>query len=600
MIVTPETLADSLHHIRSAEVIAIDTETTGLSESDSLFSIPIATATREFYFDIRTLPPGAVDDIARAVRTVPLVAMINAKFDLRMLGKAGIELEGVIHDCEAVERVLRNDHLKYSMAAMAARRGWEKSDAVEEYITKHGLFDTARIPGKKKVDKRKHFDKVPIEVIAPYGCQDARLTFDIYTDQMLALRERDASLPKGFPPWRPVVDNERAFTKTAFRMERHGVRVDVPFVEKALAYEMEKISAAKSHFLEATGREFSDSNKLLAEVFTSLGETFPTTEKGNPSFKAEVLEGMETPVAKLVNTIRYHEKRAGTYYSSFLHYADESGIIRPNVRQAGTETGRCSYSDPNLQNVPKEDEPEDQDTLYHVRESFIPRPGHFFYSIDYQQQEFRIMLDYAGEKRLIEEINAGADVHEATAQLCGITRKQAKTINFGLLYGMGEAKLAQSLRLTTRQARELKLTYFGKLPRVEIFIREVIRAGERRGYIYNWLGRRNHITSKDWAYVLPNHLIQGSAADTIKVAQNRVADMLLSRKSPTMMLLQVHDELLIETPYGDERIIEPVREIMESVYPSKNGMRLTTSIEHSVTNWGYRQKLKGVPYGTAR
>jgi DNA polymerase-1 len=326
-------------------------------------------------------------------------------------------------------------------------------------------------------------------------------------------------------------------------------------------------------------------------VFDAAGEKYPLTDKGNPSFAAEVLEGMESPVASIINQIRHHEKRAGTYYSSFLHYADRSNVIHQDMRQAGTETGRFSYRDPNLQNVPKEDEEEDQATPFHVRESFIPRPGHFYYSIDYKQMEYRMMLDYAGEMKLIAAVMDGMDVHQATAELVGILRKHAKTLNFAILYGAGVDKIAKMLGMSKKEALELKMLYFEKLPRVHQFMRRVTKQGESRGFIFNWMGRRCHIAQRDWAYILPNHLIQGGCADVVKAAMNRIDDYLETFQ--TKMLLQVHDELLLETPFNESELALPIKMIMERIYEPQNGMILEASVEHSLKSWGFRHKQKG-------
>lgn len=610
MLVRRQDVANVIERLSLETSLGLDTETTGLLEDDSLFSLIIAGANETFYFNFNEysdIDPDCV--LPRADTFSSLQSLFrdegkvwfihNAKFDQRMLAKEGCLISGTIHCTYAIERVLRNNYFgkdAYSLDACAKRRGWQKDEAVKEYISKNKLYTKKTMPGKKKVIQHPHFDKVPHQVMIPYGIKDGHLHRTLGLAQIMEGLEIEEHVPRGFPSTLPVLKNEQRFTKTAFRMERKGVMIDKPYVAKALEYEMSEINKAEKEFLEFTGEPFMDSNKPLAAVFDKLGEAYPKTEKGNPSFTADVLEEMTTPVASIVNRIRYHDKRAGTYYSSFLYYADALDVIHADCRQAGTETGRCSYRDPNLQNVPKEDEEEDQKIPYHVRSSFIPRPGHFFYSVDYRQQEFRMMLDYAGEHELIRDINAGADVHEATARLCGITRRQAKTINFGLLYGMGIDKLARSLGISLEEARALRELYFAKLPKVRAFIRSVIKAGEARGYIFNWAGRRNYISQRDWAYILPNHLIQGGCADVIKFAMNEIDDMLIERKSPSSMLLQVHDELLIETPFGDERIIEPIRTIMEKVYKPQNGMRLDTAVEYSLKSWGFRDKIKGTPY----
>jgi DNA polymerase I-like protein with 3'-5' exonuclease and polymerase domains len=610
MIVTTETLDYSIARIEAETHLGLDTETTGLGADDRIFSLIIAVENESFYFNFQEYGDGScpancvlkrsdvysrLGGVFRDPRRIWYIQ--NAKFDLRMLAADGVGLEGTIHCTYAVERILKNNLFgadAYRLSGLAKRRGWEKDEAVDQFIKKHKLITKVKMPGKKKEYERYHFDRVPFTIVAPYGEKDGHLHRSIGLAQISEFNALNED--SRYPSMRNVLTNEIRLTKTCYRMEHRGIKIDKPLTAKALEYELSQIHKAEKEFISLTGESFIDSNKPLALVFDKLGCAYPKTDKGNPSFAADVLESMKNPVADIVNKIRYHDKRAGTYYSSFLFFADRSDIIHPDTRQAGTETGRFSYRDPNLQNLSKEDEAEDQTIPFHIRECFVPRQNHFFYSIDYQQMEYRMMLDYAGEHRIIKQVLEGADIHQAIADQVGILRKHAKTLNFAILYGAGLEKIAHMLGITVREARELRLTYFGGLPRVERFIYDVRKAGEARGFVFNWYGRRCNIAQRDWAYVLPNHLIQGGCADVVKVAMNRIDDMLIDKKSPTHMLLQVHDELLIEPPFGDERIIEAVRDIMENVYEAKNGMRLTTSIEHSLKSWGYRHKIKGTPY----
>jgi DNA polymerase-1 len=610
VIVTKSTLAGVINKLLVPGERGLDTETTGLFEDDRLFSLIIGDADENYYFNFQSYV--GVDESFVLDRTSTLSSLRgifederntwfihNAKFDMRMLAKENLSIRGNVHCTYAVERILKNNHIgdAYTLAKCAERRGWQKDEAVAEYVKKNKLITLVSMPGKKKKFELQHYDRVPFELIAPYGEKDGYLHRSLGLAQ---LSEFDAlNADPRYPSMRELLANEIRLTKTCFRMERRGIKIDKPFVAKALEYEIDQVNRAEKEYLAFTGEAFVDSNPGLARVFDRLGEKYPLTAKGNPSFAGDVLEEMTTPVAALINKIRHHDKRGGTYYSSFLHFADKNDTIHPDARQAGTETGRFSYRDPNLQNVPKEDDPDDQATPYHVRESFIPHPDEFFYAVDYQQMEYRMMLDYAGETRLIAEVLAGADIHQAIADQVGITRKQAKTLNFAILYGAGINKIAGMLGVSKKEAYELKATYFGGLPRVQQFVRNVIRAGESRGFIFNWYGRRCNIARSDWAYILPNHLIQGGCADVVKVAMNRIDARLIEKKSPSSLQLQVHDELLIGCRYGDERIIEQIVDIMESVYKPQNGMKLTTSVEHFTTRWGHRNKIKGTPYGNA-
>jgi len=177
--------------------------------------------------------------------------------------------------------------------------------------------------------------------------------------------------------------------------------------------------------------------------------------------------------------------------------------------------------------------------------------------------------------------------------MCGISRKNAKTLNFGLLYGMGTEKLANALKLDEYEAFELKATYFGKLPRVKAFIRDVIKTAENRKYIKTWTGRKLHFPRKDFAYKAPNHLIQGGCGDIARVAMNRLQSQLFGYES--QMLVQVHDEILFEIHENEFAIVPDLVKVMEDVYSPRNGMKLTCGVEHSFTSWGKQDVIEGVP-----
>ena len=593
--------------IASWSYIGYDVESTGLSEDDRLFSCAFGNAEGDsFYFNFNGLeaPPEFV--LSRELVFEVLYDLIfsnpeitlhihNAKFDWRMTRH---ELPGEmacrIVCTEAQERVLRNDHLQYGLAACAERRGWSKDTRVEEYIAKNKLFTEVEVPGKAKAKRHPHFDRVPFDIIAPYASTDAILAAKIAKDQDEQLRK--LTDPR-YPSITRVRENEVNLTRVCYEMERSGVKIDRQRTEAARDYEFSKVAGYKMEFQSLTGHPYSDSRTLFKSVFDAIGEKYPTTEKGNASFAADVLEEMSSPVASIINKIRYHQKRVGTYYSSFLYFADKNDLIHPNMRQGGTVTGRFSFSDPNLQNMPKEDEPEDQDLPYHVRECLIPEPGHFFYQVDYQQLEYRMMADYAGEMRLIKAIMEGEDVHEATARLCGITRKQAKTLNFAILYGAGPDKIAKMLGIPQRDASQLRGLYLGNLPMVRRFIDEVTRSGKARGFIFNWIGRRCYIPNREWSYILPNHLIQGGCADVVKLGMVRLREKLREIGVRTTPRLQVHDELLFSVPFGEESIIKEIINVLENVYESRNGIKLSVSFAHSKKSYGYRDLIEGVCNG---
>jgi len=202
------------------------------------------------------------------------------------------------------------------------------------------------------------------------------------------------------------------------------------------------------------------------------------------------------------------------------------------------------------------------------------------------------MLDYAGEYKLIQEVNAGADVHQAMADMIGITRHQAKTLNFAILYGAGIDKIAGMLGITTREAYNLRNLYFGKLPRVQSFKERVIKTGEQRMFIFNCFGRRLRIAQRDWAYILPNHIIQGGCADVVKISMNAIDDRKYYETHDTHMLLQVHDELIFELPEHNLELLTDIQGIMEATYKPQNGMILATDASWSPVSMAKRDLQK--------
>ena len=601
MLVTPENFAASVAELESASEIGLDTETTGLRWQDRPFSIIFATAREVFYFNFQNypgvggIPYSKTHELQGIFREGARFYISNAKFDMRMLRHLGLEMRGEFYCTNAQGRVWKNNLIgknPYGLEAFGKLLGDHKADAVAEYITKNRLYTMEEIPGKKKKYANKRFWEVPIEIMQPYAEQDAKLHLRAGKFLEAEIGKLQNTMVSAQPT--AISANELKLTKVCHDMEWAGIAIDRPYIEKAIAFENGEIAKAKQDFqAHSGGRAFIDSNKFLFETFTACDYTdLPKTAKGNPSFNDDTLEEIEGPLAESVRNIRHHEKRLGTYYSSFLYYQVD-GVIHADMKQGGTETGRFSYANPNLQNLPKEEGATHENNPSIVRASFTPRPGFVYIIIDYSQQEYRLMLDYAGEHLLIDQINQGADVHQAMAELVGITRQQAKTLNFAILYGAGVEKIARMLGVSIREATALRALYFRKLPKVKLFIEKVIEKGKARGFVVNWAGRRCAISNREWAYILPNHLIQGGGADVIKFAMPEVHAVLAPTKS--QMILQVHDELLFEMHADDLHLIPRIQGIMEGIYKPQNGMRLTTAIEHSYKSYGYPDKVKGLP-----
>lgn len=205
------------------------------------------------------------------------------------------------------------------------------------------------------------------------------------------------------------------------------------------------------------------------------------------------------------------------------------------------------------------------------------------------------MLDYAGQLDLIKKIMDGFDPHESTAQLVGVKRRPAKILNFGLLYGMGIAKLARAIGCSELEARAFKDKYFSALDRVKVFIRNASQTAERRGFVFTWNGRRLSFPDPEFSYKAANGIIQGGCADIAKEAMNRIDEFLNPYK--TKMIIQCHDEILFALHKSELNLIKDLKKIMEDVYPYRH-IPLTCSVSHSFKSWG--DMVEGEPVGEER
>jgi DNA polymerase-1 len=614
LISNEEQVREAIHHLLLSRELGADTETYGVGWNDRLFSAQLAGSEHTFYFNFHDYHDGtAVLNRSRTFglldrelfRNPDLIWYIhNAKFDLRRFAIEGCKAAGGVHCTQMNERFIHNQQMHYSFDACLKRRGMEKDDAVERYIKENSetCITRLRLPdGDTKVFK--HYDKVPFPIMFEYGCSDAERVRILGSDQRKNLEVH------------AFYHNDLELEKVAYEMEEIGIACDVEYARKGLEHELQQAHTISNRLTDLAGEPFRNGPTWLRRIFDSHAVPYRTNPKtGNPVFDKSALDNIDHPIAGLIRKYRRHEKYASTYYS----YYAEHELVHAFIKTWGTDTGRFSYAEPNLQNVPKEEKPDPvKDPVayaewlalpFPVRGCFKPRtPDHVFVMIDFDQQEFRLLLDYAGELELIRQINEqGLDVHQATADMVGITRKQAKTLNFALLYGMGDGKLARSLGVSLTEAKRIRALYFSRLPNVKKFIEQVIRKSERVGVIKTWCGRelktpRPYWTEEDgvrkrltFDYKMPNHLIQGGCGDIARFAMVQCYEA-LKPYPESNMLLQVHDELLFEFHKNDLHMVEVVRKIMENTYRPFNGMRLTCGVEHSWKSWSKKDVVEGAP-----
>jgi len=573
----------------------VDTETTGLKwmQCDRVFSIGMSNATGPVYYinfqDYSFLPEDLFGKFesdwvfSYKERLKPLFENDqvwvgqNIKFDYHMLMRDNFHLKGSLEDTMIRERILENDHMSYSLKNILIRKlpQYAKDDAVDNYITNNGLYHVEEVTGKTKTSTIKYFHMVPFTKIAPYGAMDVFITRELYLDQEKRRQyenEKKTSLDK-------VFELESKVLTICCEAEERGVLIDREYCVEALKEEQQKILNVEEWFFATYKKHLIDSSKELSPMFIAAGFNPPKTIKNNDSISGEFLTKTDGELAQNILKYRDASKRADTYFKSYLVLSDEHNFLHADMKQTGTRTGRFSYSDPNLQNIPSEEV-----GTFPVRKALIPRPGYFFLMIDYSQQEFRLMLEYAKEMALIEKIKKGYDPHQATADLTGLTRREAKSLNFGLIYGMGLQKLADQLGVTYDEAREFKQKYFKALPRVKRFIYGSSDVAKERGAVYTWLKRKLDFPQPDFAYKAVNAIIQGGCADITKLAMCGIDAFIKQNKCDARILLQVHDELLFEVPFEEVHIVPELQRLMEAAYPYRH-IPLTTSMAYSLDSF---------------
>lgn len=619
MIVTQANFYDVVELLGKEKSLGLDTETYGLRmfHGDRIFSLILATDDEAYYFNFKQYPGLGVDMVLDSRHwNILEIDVLNdpdkiwyiqraACFDLPMLWTSEhIQLAGEVHCTKEIHRLVNNECRDNSLEALLPQIGLSKDTSVDEYIMQNKLYTTIKIPGKAQSDKNKHFDKVPFDMISKYGEKDGTGTIALGRFQEKEIARMDAEQPELVASGRSVNNvlvNERRLVKTIFRMKTVGVHIDREYCARAIKYENDREAKTKTEFKRLTGHAYMQSSKLFEEIFKSEKKNWSMTKKGNPSFDADAIEKLEHPAAKLIVEMR-DAKSKSDFYNGFLYHADSDGNVHPDFNAGGTVHGRFSSSNPNFQNLKKEDSDEEVAGEFTVRRAIKPRPGYVLIMPDYKQMEYAFALEQACKllgypTELAIRIAKGEDFHDVTRDLTKIVtgndyvRKIMKVANFLTLYGGGPGALAENLKITFAQAKAIQMAIKRATPEITEYIDTIKRVGAERGFIVNWLGRRCYFQFKSMAYKAPNYHVSGGCADVVKVAMNGIDEYLLGKKS--RMIMTVHDELPIEVHESEiDEVPKRVQEIMAGVYKSKF-VPLTTSMEWSSKSLG--DKIKGFP-----
>ena len=381
-------------------------------------------------------------------------------------------------------------------------------------------------------------------------------------------------------------------------IEREGFLVDADLLRE-MGISLDKtIAALIDEIAEMMGEKINlNSPKQLGEMlFERMKLPAPKKTKSGYSTSAEVLESLadEHPICAKILKYRKYSKLRSTYIDSLIQLRDENGRVHTRFDQVATATGRLSSNEPNLQNIPVRTE-----LGREIRGAFVAREGWTLVDADYSQIELRVLAHISGDATMIAAFNAGEDIHARTAaevygvpigEVTGAMRSASKAVNFGIVYGISDFALAKNIGVSRREAREFMDRYFERYPGVKEYMEKSVKEGHEKGYAVTLMGRRRYIpelASSNFNLrsfgerCAMNSPIQGTAADIIKLAMIRVADELKKRGMKTKMILQVHDELILEAPADEaEQAKEVLRTCMEGV------MRLDVPLRTDITTGG--------------
>lgn len=565
----------------SSQTLAIDTETYGLDYWDKCYSIQITDGENSAYVNLN--PNGEIPkdiaeilgEVGELITNAPLLVFTNAKFDLHKMRHTGVvfNLEGRrVWDTPVFERMIDNDVFQVGMDASLKKRGREKDTSAETYIEMFKLTEKEVCPITGEVKSNKRYSKIPFDIMLDYGFSDVENSFWIYQQQVQELTA--LKIPQ------TLIENELVLMAVIYKMEARGFKVDQEKIDRSLNHERTQVAYITQLIEEITGREYSGGPIWLAKTFDDMGIPYTLSDKKNPEFAEDDLMKTGHELGRLIVRLRGHEKNISTFYTSFKKHSAVDGKIHAEYNLASTRTGRLSCSNPNIQQTSKE---EDTSLPYSPRGCFIPSPDHVLVAIDYRAMEYCYMVDLAGEKSLLGPMIKGMDIHEETAKLVTVSRPTAKTVNFLTIYGGGAQVLADTIKVTLDKARDIKYTYFQKLPFIKNLLDNIQRIGKSRGYVHNWAGRQYRLKDPNFAYKLPNYIIQGGCSDVVKFAMVKTDNLLASKRSG--MVAMMHDELIIEVHKEELDCVWEIKRIMESIYKPYNGLGLTTSVDLHKNSW---------------
>ena len=574
-VLTESELDEWVACIRAAELVAVDTETTSLDYMVAdLVGISVAVeAGKAAYIPFGHDYLGVPDQLPRELVMAKLKPLLedptvkkvgqNLKYDMSIFAQHGIALEGIEFDTMLESYVLDSVATRHDMDSLA-----------EKYLDEETI-KFADVAGKGAGQLT--FNQVALEEAGPYAAEDADITLRLHR-ALWPQVSAELTLKRVF------ADIELPLVPVLSRIERAGALVDDTLLFQQSQELAVRIIELEKQAWELAGQEFNlASPKQLGEIlFTKLEiPVLKKTAKGAPSTKEEVLQelALDYPLPKVLLEHRGLAKLKSTYTDKLPTMINRATKrIHTSYHQSGTATGRLSSSDPNLQNIPVRNAEGRR-----VRQAFIAGQGKKMVAADYSQIELRIMAHLSEDPSLVAAFADGQDIHRATAAEVFSTnpdavtieqRRSAKAINFGLIYGMSAFGLARQLNIGRKQAAEYIDTYFDRYPGVLSYMNNVRSSAAEQGYVETFFGRRlylpeinsrNGMRRQAAERTAINAPMQGTAADIIKLAMISVDDWLEHSGLTSVMIMQVHDELILEVPEHElKQVTEGLAERMEN------------------------------------
>ena len=593
VILDQKTLNRWIKRLQSAKLISVDTETTSLDPMQarivglSFTDRPCEAAYLPLGHDYAGAPDQLpLEDTLAQLKplledpTLPKVGQ-NLKYDRSVLLNHDIELRGIRFDTMLESYVLDSTGSRHDMDTLSLK-----------YLGLNPIrFEDVAGKGKKQLT----FNQVPVETAAPYAAEDA--------DLVLRLHQTLYPRLKQFEKQCELLENiEMPLLPVLSRIERTGVRVDSDMLARQSSELSERIDTLEQQAFDQVGADFNiASPKQIQEIlFEKLQlPVISKTPKGQPSTSESVLQELaeQHELPKLILEHRALSKLRSTYTEKLpLLVNPDTGRVHTSYHQAAVATGRLSSTDPNLQNIPVRTADGRR-----IREAFVPEPGSVLLAADYSQIELRIMAHLSGDEGLLGAFAENQDIHRATAsEVFSVAledvdrdqRRSAKAINFGLIYGMSAFGLARQLGIDRSEAQSYIELYFDRYPGVKAYMEQIRTQAREQQFVETVFGRKlylpdisssNHARRQGAERAAINAPMQGTAADLIKLAMLAIDSWLTEHAFKTRMIMQVHDELVLEVPDSE---LKDVPEVIASLMSGVAELRVPLRVDvGSGANW---------------